>query len=324
MKIPVITCIDVEPDERSIAPNLQKDWTGFELTYEFFNQLRQRLEEATGSPAHFSWFFRMDPQIEHTYGTAAWVVRRYASLVEKIKSAGDALGLHIHAWRWDETLCKWILDLADQRWLNHCVQLGFESFRSSLNQPCLYFRLGDHWMNHSTLALVDKLGARFDLTLEPGQKDSQVKEFFTGSFLDCSQLPQYPYHPSKSDFRRPSSLLRRKLWVIPLSAGSTDWLPEPLNPDMKEISLGENGSYQGIMIGRNLSEIINSVDGAYEGYLDRADCDLISGWAYDKNRPDTPLEVEIHDHNVLLTTATAATFRPDLLAAGKGNGRHCF
>ncbi len=78
------------------------------------------------------------------------------------------------------------------------------------------------------------------------------------------------------------------------------------------------------MIGRSPIETMNPVNGAYEGFLDRADCHLISGWAYDKNQPDTPLEVEIYDDNVLLTSATAATFRPDLLSAGKGNGRHCF
>ncbi len=300
-KISVVTCIDVEPDERLIAPNLQKDWRGFELTYQYFSRLRQRLEDATGSPAHFLWFFRMDAQIEHAYGTAAWAVRRYSSLVEGIKAAGDGIGLHVHAWRWDEKLCKWIVDLADQEWVNHCVRLGFDSFRASLDQPCLYFRFGDRWMNNRTLALVEKLGARFDLTLEPGQKDGEVKEFFTGSFLDYSEVPQYPYRPSKADFRRPGSFFGRKLWVIPLSAGGTDWSPEPPGLYKKDVAAGD-----------------------YEGYLDKVDCDLISGWVYDRDRPDSPLDVEIYDDNVLLTTATAATFRPDLFASGKGNGRHCF
>ncbi len=203
-KISVITCIDVEPDERLIAPNLQRDWSGFDITFEFFSHLRKRLEDATGSPVHFSWFLRMDPQIEYTYGTATWVVRRYSSLVERIKSAGDALGLHIHAWRWNENLCNWILDIADQMWVDHCVRLGFESFRASLNEPCLYFRFGDHWMNNATLALVDKLGARFDLTLEPGQKSGHVQECFTGSFFDYSQVPQYPYRPRKPILEDPA------------------------------------------------------------------------------------------------------------------------
>jgi len=42
-KIPVVICIDVEPDERLIDPNLKKPWTGFERTFEFFTQLRFRV-----------------------------------------------------------------------------------------------------------------------------------------------------------------------------------------------------------------------------------------------------------------------------------------
>lgn len=300
-KIPVVMCIDVEPDERLIDPNVQKPWTGFELTYEFFSKLRLRLEATTGSPVHFSWFFRMDPQIARTYGSAAWVVTRYSSLIEEIKRAGDALGLHIHAWRWNETVHEWIVDLASQEWVNHCIRMGFESFRGSLNQPCLYFRFGDHWMNNATLALVEKLGARFDLTLEPRQKRGHIPESFTGLFLDYSEVPQYPYQPSKTDFRKSGFFLKRRLWIIPLSAGSTDWSGKSTSP----------------VEAKNGSEV-------HEGCLDRVDCKFISGWAYDKSRPDTPIDVEIYDNDILLTTATAAIFRHDLLAAGKGNAKHSF
>jgi len=53
----------------------------------------------TGSPVHFSWFLRMDPQITHTYGSPDWVVTRYPKLIEGLDAAGDELGLHVHPWR---------------------------------------------------------------------------------------------------------------------------------------------------------------------------------------------------------------------------------
>ena len=69
-KIPVVICLDVEPDERVFDPLSRPDWQGFERTWEYFSNFRPHLEHATGSPAHFSWFFRMDPQVEYVYGSA--------------------------------------------------------------------------------------------------------------------------------------------------------------------------------------------------------------------------------------------------------------
>jgi asparagine synthase (glutamine-hydrolysing) len=62
----------------------------------------------------------------------------------------------------------------------------------------------------------------------------------------------------------------------------------------------------------------------YEGTHDGADCNMISGWAWDMNRPDTPIYVDIYDGSTLLATLKADEFRQDLVYAGKGNGRHAF
>ena len=157
-RIPVLICIDIEPDERTLDPRARLDWTGFEQSYEFFSDLRPRLETATGSPVHFSWFLRMDPQITHTYGSAHWVVTRYARLIDRLQGAGDELGLHVHAWRWDHRSQGWIADLADQTWVDHCVRSSFEAFHTSLKRRCRSFRFGDHWMNDQTLDLLEQIG----------------------------------------------------------------------------------------------------------------------------------------------------------------------
>jgi hypothetical protein len=315
-KTPVVICIDVEPDERLIDPKLRDPWTGFEPTFQFFSKLRPRLEAATGQAVHFSWFFRMDPQIAHAYGTADWVVTNYSSLIEKIRSAGDALGLHVHAWRWKGSLGTWVVDL-DQSWVDHCVRLGFESFRTSLNQPCAYFRFGDLWTNDATLALVEELGAEIDLTPEPGQRGCRADEFFADRFVDTSKMPRRPYHPSKSDFRNPDPLDGRKLWIIPMTTGSTDWRPKSFG------SIVNSGNLPKRKGGRLVAKL-NSMRETREGHLERADDEFIAGWVYDKRRPDVPLEVEIFADESLLTTAIAAIFRPDLLVKGKGNGKHSF
>jgi hypothetical protein len=62
----------------------------------------------------------------------------------------------------------------------------------------------------------------------------------------------------------------------------------------------------------------------YDGVHDPGDGRTITGWAWDSSRPDSPVEVVILDGDRPLATVTADRFRPDLLGAGKGNGRHGF
>lgn len=61
-----------------------------------------------------------------------------------------------------------------------------------------------------------------------------------------------------------------------------------------------------------------------EGYVDRIDGRQVSGWAYDKTRPDLALDVEIHCGGQRVAVVRADQLRQDLARAGKGNGRHAF
>jgi hypothetical protein len=62
----------------------------------------------------------------------------------------------------------------------------------------------------------------------------------------------------------------------------------------------------------------------YQGYHDVADCQTISGWAWDRNQPNTATSVDIYDGTSLIATVAANQFRQDLLNAGIGNGIHGF
>jgi hypothetical protein len=50
----------------------------------------------------------------------------------------------------------------------------------------------------------------------------------------------------------------------------------------------------------------------------------MAGWAWDKNDPDSPINVDIYDGNTLLATVTANLFRQDLVNASKGKGNYGF
>jgi hypothetical protein len=62
----------------------------------------------------------------------------------------------------------------------------------------------------------------------------------------------------------------------------------------------------------------------YEGSLDGATVNSISGWAWKISAPNEAVEVEIYDGNSLIGTAKADRLREDLTKARKGNGRHAF
>lgn len=306
-KIPILVAIDSEPNRRLVDPNIRSDWTGFEKSFEFFTELRPQLQAATGAPVHFSWFLRMDPQIVHVYGSADWVVKRYSKVIEQLELTGDDIGLHAHPWRWDELSNNWIADFGSQEWINHCVELSFQTFQDTFGRQCQTFSFGDHWMNETTSNLLETLGARFDVTPQPGLNRVHLEDPHTGCFPDYTHLPRYAYQPSKTNFTKPAAKEPRDLWVIPLSTGSTDWAFNSLDPAADECLRDRPGPTP-----------------VYEGYHDTTDCKWVVGWVWDMNRPETPLNVEICDGETVIETITANSFRLDLLRAGKGNGKHAF
>ena len=62
----------------------------------------------------------------------------------------------------------------------------------------------------------------------------------------------------------------------------------------------------------------------YQGYHDGAGCGTIAGWAWDINDRNNPINVDIYDGTTLIATVPAIQYRPDLVAAGIGNGFHGF
>ena len=62
----------------------------------------------------------------------------------------------------------------------------------------------------------------------------------------------------------------------------------------------------------------------YDGRLEHAGCDVISGWAWNASAPNGQIKIRILEDGRLLMTLTADRPRPDLSAAGKGNGVHAF
>ena len=221
-KIPVIVCIDVEPDGCVTGRDVRPAWSGYEEARDFFNGMRAGIASSTGNPAHFSWFYRMDPQIADLYGTGAWPVTAYPDYVTDFEAQGDAIGLHTHLYRFDEGRGDWLIDNADPVWVHHCIASSCGCFETACGRQAACHRFGDRFFDVTALKTLEDAGCRYDLSLEPGFAEhpgSDIARLTTGALPDMSDVPHEPYQPSPDDFKRPGSSGQGGLWLIPLGTG---------------------------------------------------------------------------------------------------------
>ncbi|HYF44612.1 MAG TPA: hypothetical protein VD926_00285 [Acidimicrobiales bacterium] len=119
-------------------------------------------------PVRVAWFLRMDQQIEDVYGSATHAVDAHAEVIDEVLARGDAIGLHIHAWRWRD---GWIDDYGDGDWVDECIDRSFAAFAQAFGRPCALTRLGSRWFDDRAGRRLVEQRVAVDLTVEPGQVD---------------------------------------------------------------------------------------------------------------------------------------------------------
>ena len=75
---------------------------------------------------------------------------------------------------------------------------------------------------------------------------------------------------------------------------------------------------------RLLYSLLNGPPPVYEGFVDNVSCDSITGWAADRNRLNTSINVKIYDGSTLVTTVLARDLRTDVGSYLGDNGKHGF
>jgi hypothetical protein len=222
-KIPVVFCVDIEPDEFFVDRADPKPWFGFEFSHRYLESFRALCEKATGQPARFNWFVRMDPQVAIGYGSAAWAAERYADFFEQYRAHGDEIGIHVHTYNWSKSLGTWIDDCGNEEWTAHCLQSSTASFKQVFGYQPRSLRFGNFWLSTAAVNQAEELGIEFDLTIEPGldaskwEADKKPRE--TGVVPSYCGIPSVPYTPSRRDFRkRHLNGDSRNITMMPLTA----------------------------------------------------------------------------------------------------------
>lgn len=221
-----IFCIDVEPHHRIPVKGAPGEWDSFEQAFQFFEEWRGFLTQATKQRVNFNWFLRLAPQIEQIFGKASYVVDHYPAIFDHLVSSGDEIGIHPHAYRWDDINQIWFSDFADHAWIDQCIESSVRAYRVAFKRPPSIFRFGDRWMSNQTIEAIERCGIEYDLTLEPGVKSISklsLPEPATADLPDYRNIPRRPYQPSTSDYLRPGQDDKRKLWMIPVSTSPSEW-----------------------------------------------------------------------------------------------------
>jgi hypothetical protein len=234
-KIPVVFCVDIEPDEFFVDRIDPKPWDGFEFSHGYLKKFRTWFEEVTGQAVHFNWFLRMDPQVAIAYGNAAWAAQRYADFLEEYLSAGDEVGLHVHTYRWLDDRNEWLDDCGNAAWITHCLESSTDSFNEVFGKQARSIRFGNYWLSTAAVNEAEALGFEFDLTIEPGLNASNwqggKKPPQTGAVPDYYRVPRFPYVPSRSDFKRQADQGdNRNIMMMPLTSAylALGWGPRDI------------------------------------------------------------------------------------------------
>ena len=217
-RIPVVLAIDVEPDDPEFRPGTMEPWLGFEACVELADELRDLLSRASHRDVRLTWFLRLDPQITHGYGSPTWPFEAYAPLIDRLRAAGDAIGVHPHAWRWDDGPARWIADVKDDTWVEHCLRVSLDAYRTALDEPCRVHRAGDRYMSNGLAQLLLAEGILVDMTPEPGMRGVPTNSArpHTAALPDMASVPRRPYFPDRDDWRAAGH--ETELLMIPLAS----------------------------------------------------------------------------------------------------------
>lgn len=218
--IPVIFCIDSEPDKANPERGEATPWALLERCFERLGAYRASLTEATGAHAAFTWAVRADTQVRELYGEAGWGLRVYGSTWRELMARGDDVGLHPHPQRWSTAAQAWVGAQNEPHWDVLMLREAHAAYVEALGAAPFTLRYGNRYMSQALADDAERLGFRYDLTLEPGyggRSGALPEHRLPGCCPDYFCVPRTPYRARAGDYRTPDPARAAGLWWIPMS-----------------------------------------------------------------------------------------------------------
>jgi hypothetical protein len=197
-------------------------------------------------------------------------------------------------------------------------------------------RFGGRFLLHGAALTPSGEGLQMELVWE-SLAEQPLKYFVFVHLIDPSgkMLAQADYEQAPGARTTPRVAKAGEIWrdIVPLSAdrlkgasgiGFGIWEPPGtfLAPDRGDRDWDNQRLI--LRVPRDSRQSGPAASAHYEGRLEYAGCDGISGWAWNALAPNVPIGVRILSDGNPLMTLTADRPRPDLKAAGKGSGAHAF
>jgi len=194
--------LTVDSDSDQFDPSLNRgaspvpSWEGVENGIPNIVEVTASCRDSSGAAPKFTWFVRVDPQLEALYGDCGYLLDRYASLWDSCKRRGDELAWHPHLYRLEGA--RWVQEVNPER-----LQADLQETWVSMQKRRFYptsSRIGDAFGSNEVLQTLSHLGLLCDATAMPGRvrRDSDRQ-------LDWDGTPMHPYRPSVADYRRPGT-----------------------------------------------------------------------------------------------------------------------
>ena len=106
------------------------------------------------------------------------MAERHGGVIDRLRRAGDPLGIHVHPYRWNAERRVAYSDHADTAWVTHCLQVAAETFGKCFGEPVRRGCQGGYFLSEAVIDASVALGIEVDVTPEPGETVTDaVKQF---------------------------------------------------------------------------------------------------------------------------------------------------
>lgn len=215
-RIPVLNCIDVEPDSSAAEIGHFKPWLAYEKMHRYLSRWRSSISKKTGSHAHFVWFYRIDSQIQRVYGSLGWPLEHYNKLIHESLARGDEIGIHPRFVQWDDIYEEWRFLESTSYFCKENLLSSLQAYHQALGIPCRALRLDDNFWENELLDFALRQGIQYDVnTLQPEVNQNQYTS------VTEIETPSVPFRYLNPDLYLAENG-RNCLWIFPQTKAMFD------------------------------------------------------------------------------------------------------